>query len=108
MIHRTRGSSQLASYLVTLRLRTLKARKCQAVLAKLLVKHSSSAKTKDMKSYVIQTVEQKSDNIILHTGTNDLKTIDTPEEICMVILHLAMTYKMDTHRVFISGIVPRS
>ena len=61
-----------------------------------------------MKSYVISVVEQKLDNIILHTGTNDLKTIDTPEEITMGILNLAMTCKTDTNSVFISGIVPRS
>ena len=61
-----------------------------------------------MKSYVIPTVEQKPDNIILHTRTNDLKTIDTPEEITMAILNLAMTCKTDTNNVFISGIVPRS
>ena len=48
---------------------------------KVAVKHLSGAKTKDMKSYVIPTIEQKPDNIILHTGTNDLKTVDTPEEI---------------------------
>ena len=73
-----------------------------------VVKHISSAKTKDMKSYFIPTVEQKPDNIILHTRTNDLKTIDTPEEITMAILNLAMTCKTDTNNVFISGIVPIS
>ena len=75
---------------------------------KVVMKHFSGAKTKDMKSYVIPTVEQKPDNVILHTGTNDLKTIDTPEEITMGILNLAMTCKTDTNSVFISGIVPRS
>ena len=39
---------------------------------KVVVKHFSSAKTKDMKSYIIPKVEQKLDNIILHTGTNKL------------------------------------
>ena len=63
---------------------------------KVVVKYFSGAKTKDIKSYVIPTVEQKPDNIILHTGTNDLKTIDTPEEITMEILNLAMTCKTDT------------
>ena len=57
-------------------------------------------KTKDTKSYVIPTVEQKPDNIILHTGTNDLKTIVTPEEITMGILNLAMTCKTDTNSFF--------
>ena len=49
-----------------------------------------------MKRYDIPTVKQKPDNIILHTGTNDLKTKDTPEEITMGILNLAMTCKTDT------------
>ena len=57
---------------------------------KLVVKRFSGAKTKD-KSYVIPTVEQKPDNTILHTGTNELKTIDTPEETTMGIFHLGMT-----------------
>ena len=85
MIHRTRGSFQLPSY-----------------------KDFISVKPKDMKSYVILTVEQKPDNIILHTGTNDLKNIDSPEEITMEILNLAMTCKADTNSVFISGIAPRT
>ena len=75
---------------------------------KVVVKHFSGAKTKYVKSYLIPTVEQKPDNIILHTGTNDLKTIDTPEEITMGILNLEMTCKTDRNSVFISGIVPRS
>ena len=46
--------------------------------------------------------------MILQTRTNDLKIIDTPEEITMAILNLAMTWKTDTNSVFTSGIVPRS
>ena len=46
-----------------------------------------------MKFYVIPTVEQIPDDIIIHTGTNDLKTMDAPEEINMGILNLAMTCK---------------
>ena len=60
---------------------------------KVVVKHFSGTKTKYMKSYVIPTVEQKPDNIIFHTGTNDLKTIDTPKEITIGILNLTMTCK---------------
>ena len=65
-----------------------------------MVTHFSGAKTKDMKPYVIPTVEQKPNNIILHTETNNLKTIDTPEEKTMGILNLAMTCKTDTNTVF--------
>ena len=68
----------------------------------------SGAITKDMKSYVIPNIFRFVDNIILQTGKNDLKTIDTPEEITMGILNLATTCKADTTSVFISGIVTRS
>ena len=47
---------------------------------KVVVKHFGGAETKNIEPYVIPTVEQKLDNVILHTGTNDLKTIDTPGE----------------------------
>ena len=60
-----------------------------------------------MKSCIIPTVKQKTDDIILHTGTNDLNNVDTPEEITMGFYNLAVTCKMDTISVFISGIVPR-
>ena len=75
---------------------------------KVVVKHFSGAKTKDIESYVIPTFEQKPDNIILYTGTNDLKTMDKSEEITMGILNLAITCKTYTNSVLISGIVPRS
>ena len=86
----------------------IKGWKMSSCTHKVVVKHFREAKTKDIKSYVISTVEQKLDNIIAHTGKNDLKTIDTPEEITMAILYLAMTCKTDTNSVFLSGIVPRS
>ena len=86
----------------------MKGWKMSSRTGKVVVKHFSGAKAEDIKSYVIPTVEQKLDNIILHTGTNDLKTIDTPEEINMIILNLTTTCKTDTNSVFISGIVPRT
>ena len=73
----------------------IKGWKMSSHTRKVIVKHFSKAKTKDMKSYVIPTVEQKPD-ITLHTGTNNLNTIDTPEKITMGILNLAVTCKTDT------------
>ena len=103
VIHRTRGSSQSPPYMVILWLRAMSIRTGIVV-----VKHFSGVKTKDMNSYVIPTVKQKPDNIILLKGTNNLKTIDTPEGITMGVINLTMTCKTDTNIVFISGIVPRS
>ena len=65
----------------------IKGWKMSSHTRKVVVKHFSGAKTKDIKSYIIPTVEQKPDNIILHTRTNDLKTIDALEEITMGILN---------------------
>ena len=68
---------------------------------KVAVKHFSGAKTKNTKSYIILAVKQKHDNIILHTGTNELKNTGTPEEITRGILNLAMTCKADTNIAFL-------
>ena len=61
-----------------------------------------------MKPYIILTVEQKPDHIILHTRTNNSKDIDTPEKIAMGIFNLELTCKTDTKNVLISGIIPKS
>ena len=53
---------------------------------KVVVEHIRGEKTKNRKSYINSAVEQKPENIIPHTGTNDLKNIDTPGEIAMGIL----------------------
>ena len=74
---------------------------------KVVLKHFGSAKTKDMKSYFILTVKQELDDIILHTGSKDLKTLDKGK-ITMGICNLTMTCRKHTNSVLISGIVPRS
>ena len=79
----------------------IKAWKISTRTCKVVLKHFSGAKTKDMKSHIIVKGEENLDNIILHTRTNDLKTIDTPEEITMGIINLEMTHKTGTKRVFI-------
>ena len=76
-------------------IKDIKGWKMSSRTCKVIVKHFSKAKTKDMKSYVIPTVKQKPD-ITQHTGINNLKTIDTPEKITMGILNLAVTCKTDT------------
>ena len=48
---------------------------------KVVVKHFSGAKTKDMKFYIIPTFEQNPVTIIIHSGTINLKSDRSPEEI---------------------------
>ena len=88
-------------------IKDIKVWKMSSRTLKFVVKHFSVAKTKNIKFYVIPTVKEKPGNIILNTGTNNLKTIDTPEEVTMGILNLAMTCETNVNSVFISGIVQR-
>ena len=41
---------------------------------KFVVRQFSGAKTDDMKSYVVFTIKQNPETIVIHCGTNDLKT----------------------------------
>ena len=51
----------------------IKGWKMSSHTRKVVMKHFSGAKTKDMKSHIISTVEQKPDNIILHTKNKRFK-----------------------------------
>ena len=74
---------------------------------KVVVKHFSGAKTKDMESYIIPTLEQNPETIIIHSGTNDLKSDSSPEEIARDIINLTTSCKTQTNKVILSSIVPR-
>ena len=74
---------------------------------KLVVKHFSGAKTKEMKSYIIPTLEQNPETIIIHSGTNDLKSDSSPEEIARDIINLTKSCKTQANKVILCSIVPR-
>ena len=67
----------------------------------ILVKPFPGARTKAMKHYV------SPDLVILHTGTNDLKSESSPEEIANEITSLALSVKEKGHQIAVSGILPR-
>ena len=71
------------------------------------VKTFSGATVTDMKSYIIPTKGFENDIIILHCGTNDLRSIKKPNDIADDIINLAMDMKTETNDLMISGIVPR-
>ena len=60
-----------------------------------------------MESYIIPTLEQNPEAIILHSGTNDLKSDSSPEEIARDIINLTTSCKTQTNKVILSSIVPR-
>ena len=57
----------------------------------ILVKPFPRAHNKAMKHYVSPDLEKKPDLVILHTGTNDLKSDSSPEEIANEITSLALS-----------------
>ena len=74
---------------------------------KVVGKHFTGAKTKDMEFYIIPTLEQNPETIIIHSGTNDLKSENSPEEIPRDIINLTTSCKTQTNKVILSSIVPR-
>ena len=77
---------------------------------KYLVKVRSfpGAKTTCMVDHVKPTIrEDTPDNIILHDGTNDLRSEKTSSQIAKAIIELAMSLKTDENSVIVSSIVPR-
>ena len=74
---------------------------------KVFVKHFSGATTNHMKSYVVPSKEFNNDLVILHCGTNDLRSNKSPLEIATEISILALDLKNENNNVMISGLVPR-
>ena len=65
------------------------------------------ATTQDMKDYIKPTISGKPDMVILHTGTNDLKSNQNPSDITNEIVNLAKNIKNSGTEVSISSLIPR-
>ena len=59
----------------------------------ILVKPFAGARTKAMKHYVSPDLEKKPDLVILHTSTNNLKSVSSPKEIVNEIILLSLPVK---------------
>ena len=67
------------------------------------------ASTNGMIHYVKGCLEDiSSDTVILHHGTNDLKSGNTSEKIATDIVNLALTIQNEKTKVFISGLTIRN
>ena len=60
-----------------------------------------------MKDYIKPTISRKPDMVILHTGTNDLKSNQNPSDIANEIVNLAKNIKNSGTEVSISAFIPR-
>lgn len=73
----------------------------------ILVKPFPGACIKAMKYYVSLDLEKTPDLVIVHTDTNDIKSVSSPEEISNEIIPLALYVIENGHHIAVSGIVPR-
>ena len=75
---------------------------------KIYVKTFPGAKTTCMEDYIKPSLKNKPDVILLHVGTNNLKSEDIPENIADDIIKLATNTRPIAKEVIISGIVARN
>ena len=74
---------------------------------KVVVKSFSGATTKDMSTYVKPSLERSPKNLILHSGTNDLRHVNDSMDVANAIVKLAVSMKTDDNQIIVSGLVPR-
>ena len=72
---------------------------------KVYVKSFSGATIDHMKSYIIPMKEYNNDLIVLHCGTNELRSGKTSHDIARGIIDIAMDMKNDND-VMVSAILP--
>ena len=71
-----------------------------------IVKSFPGAATQDMKDYIKPTIAKKPDMVILHTGTNDLKSNQNPSDIANESINLTKNIKIRGTEVSISSLIP--
>ena len=71
------------------------------------VKSFPGATTIDMSDHARPSQRYSPDCFILHTGSNDLRSTKTPEQISDDIIKLATDLKTDQNEVIVSAIVAR-
>ena len=74
---------------------------------KIFVKSFSGATTDCMNSHACPTIKRNPKRIILHCGTNDLRSQASAENIAEEIIELAKAMKTEGNTVFVSGLVAR-
>ena len=85
-----------------------KMKRCMKSNEKIYVKSFPGAKIADMIDHAKPSQRYNPDQIILHTGTNDLRTQKTAEEILNEIITLALEIKKDDNEIIVSGIIARN
>ena len=71
-----------------------------------VVKTFSGATVEDMESYMVPTLSKKPDGLIIHCGTNNLRS-DEPEETTKKIVNVALAASRKVRSVAVSSILAR-
>ena len=74
---------------------------------KIFVKSFSGTTTDCINSHACPTIKRNPNRIILHCGTNDLRSQASAENIAEEIIGLAKAMKTEGNTVFVSGLVAR-
>ena len=89
-------------------IKSFEMKKCIKLGERIFVKTFPGATTKCMIDYAKPTMKHEPEFVILHTGTNDLESTNSPEEISDEIIKLGINMKTDSNDIAISGILPRN
>ena len=89
-------------------IKELKGNRLSTDETRVIIKSFPGATTNCMYDYVKPSKKFKVDAVVIHTGTNDLRKEEDPEEIAKNIINLAKNMYSDTTSVIVSGIVGRN
>ena len=85
-----------------------KMKRCMNHNERIYVKSFSGAVIDDLRDYAKPSQRYDPDLFILHGGSNELRSVKTPEEISDEVVKLALELKTDKNEVMVSGLVGRS
>ena len=89
-------------------IKSYEMKRCMKRGEKIYVKTFPGATTDCIKDYVKPSIKHNPDFVILHTGTNDLKSTKSAMEISDEIIKLALDIKTDENEIVVSGILARN
>ena len=72
-----------------------------------LIRTNTSAITEDMVDLVRPSMRRNPGTVIIHCGTNDLRSEKSPEAIAEEIIKLAVSMKKPSNTIIVSHLVPR-
>ena len=74
---------------------------------KMVVKHFSESAIEDLKTYIQPPLKRDPDWVIIHVGTNDLRSSQDPKTIAKNIIDIAKSSTTNKNEILVSSIVSR-